>query len=175
VSLLLCLATAGLWVRSYFFSDRYQRVTVPAAGQGGRTAIYIVQTFKGEIGGAFMVVEPPRPGDPPVMQMDYEQARRRLEMRGRNPRRWSTSPPRAVDAELRWGGFGYAPYGSAASESGRSVIVPLWALTLLFSCCRCSGSWPDGGAQSRRTGAPPADTASQATPAACVRNVASRS
>ena len=130
LSLALFLATAVLWIRSYLVNDRYQHVVVPAAGQAGCPANYVAVTFKGEIVGMTWVVDPPRPNEPPFMQDDYEQVRRDFEKRGRNPT-WTTSPPHKLDADLRWGGFGYS-YSSVESNIGRSVFVPLWAPMLLF-------------------------------------------
>src|SRR5262245_8766849 len=117
VSLLLCVATVGLWMRSYWVSDCVYRFT---AGDHSTLATYLLIRD-----GSFAV-------DRVVFRNDvHPELTRSL-------RPWQWVSDRAKYPDDPWHGFRFhRRLEHMGDETAQSMIVgvPLWLPTLLFAMC----------------------------------------
>jgi hypothetical protein len=141
LSLLLCVATAALWVRSYFVTDRLFRQSFKEMGDPTYWTQDAVEAGRGGAGFARIVQTLDWYGGTPYGDMV-------LKLQGRAPFH-GVAPPQYPQLTFRPGkalvlGFGFERYVSrppARLVAIHALVVPLWCPFLVFVSVPAVRTW----------------------------------
>jgi hypothetical protein len=139
VSLLFCVATVVLWVRTYWASDLYETFEHSQAGQPWHVSRFVVQTFRGEIlaGRVEMGSLPPPKSQNQQKRFQYGLSAQELEIgwagwTRRGPG-WQSWPAVDVgDSIPNWNGFRFYHAKPDSGAVAETVMLPCWAMLGFF-------------------------------------------